>query len=238
MTKKQLRLLVDELEFKNHGLLLAYFIKKILANTNLTLMQDSTLEGITIGGDYSPATFDILYKSCLEVLGLIAEGKIDTVITILKRCPVPEDNKAIQYFIGGKRCTIGDYFSGDKIKGQRRIKGILASSKKFTDMTEEEFRRTIFSKSKLGEILGLKLFGENYCEAHSKGDIDFSEPDIAEPVSKAKDSTPRQDDDEEIGANAEEQYIEDSIGDNILVENPKEFEFNKPSREPWINRPK
>ncbi len=159
MTKVQFTALFKEKGLDN-GHFLAFFTKHVLSNINLTLLQDSTLHQLS-GGNYQPHD-SVMYKSVLEVLQLASEDKADSLITLLKRLPVPETNRAVQYFTNGVRVTRADYFSGDTIKGKRHIKGLNTSKKPYEDMTEEQFHATLLSGARAGDIMGVKHFGKGY----------------------------------------------------------------------------
>ncbi len=214
------------------------YIIEEMGNIDLSLDHQFKLHNIITGsgGDFIP---NDLQLALMDVRIWIVEGEYDKLLSLAKQLPTVTNGSIIMYYINGEKVSRGRYFSADKIKGVRTIRGTRATKERLDAIDEDKFRKSMFANTKLGEIKGLQLFGASYCEPHSKGDIDFDEPDIAEPVSTAKDSTPRQDDEDEIGANAEEEsYSPDELGDDKNTPNPNEFEFNEPSREPWVNRPR
>ncbi len=223
VTKEKLKEAVDKLSYSNYGLFLGFFINSVLKRADLTALQDSALEAAyKADGEYKPQTFDTLYKSCLEILGMISDGKIESAITLLKRCPVPEQGNRLTYYINGKKCSKSAYFNGDKIKGKRSIKGYDTPIDVWELLSLDSFKATGFCGTRGGEEIGIKLFGDDFKESDT-----FPEPKpdvIIVPTPKSEEPS-----------TFPESYEEDELGDNIASEDYDEFgEPDEPSE--WQNR--
>ena len=204
----------------NTGIALSAVIKQELKGMTLSIQQQAKLQSVLkgIGGDFIPDDFEL---AIFDVKLMVLDEKIDDLLTLLKQLPLAGKTlQKLHYLIDGKRCNRAEFFSGDTIKGQRSIRNSQVNNIKFTDMTEEEYRLTEFSKTRLGEVRGLQLFGDGYCVPHKeyKKSIDTAYP-TAQPQPVCV-PTPYGD-------------IGDDDEDSLSAE--QEFEFNEPSM-PEIRR--
>ncbi len=223
MNESQLKNAYDKSGLTDYGLFLGSFITGVLKNSNLSALQDSSLEAANkADGTYKPATFDALYRSCIEVLGLISERKIESVITLLKRCPTPEIGNRLSYFINNKKCTKAAYFNKDKIKGKRTIKGYDTPIDIWELLSFDSFKTTGYAGTRGGEQTGKELFPDAY-EEEERFEEPHTTPDYPEPKSQAP-ATP-------------EPEVND-FGDDTGTEDYDEFKGHNEPSEPWVNRPK
>lgn len=221
-------------ELKAQGL--REYIIEALGKMDLGLDHQSRLDDVVkgTGGDFIPKDLDL---ALMDIRMWVIDEEVDKLLALAKKLPSSNGTgmKKLVYYIDGKRLKPEQkrfWFMADSIKGKRTLKGSNATNKPFADMDNEELEK-FKGISRAHETMYLQWFGEPEFDTPKTASESF----VPAPIADVDDSSIREDDEDEIGANAEDEYEPDELGDDKNTPNPNEFEHNEPNK-PWVNRPK
>ncbi len=137
------------------------YIIEALGSLDLNLDHQTRLDDAvkSTAGDFIPRDIEL---GLIDIKMWVIDEEIDKLIALAKKLPTVKKGSAVLFFIDGARVCSADYFNGDNIKGKRQIKGLVISKEEYENMMEEEYRKTRFSGTRLGEIKSVQVFGTGY----------------------------------------------------------------------------